>query len=156
MHRECDAHQGSSGTGARYWARQLIRGLGIDAMAAGSGLPRRGYAMGGKAAAYFTHGVASGDPLQDRVILWSRVLPHRAIDLLTVFWQIAQDTAFSHVGAAGAGYFYRFTALGVLSHTGLAKTLPVGDVEEFRLGVASCSNYPQGYFNAYRHIADSD
>lgn len=114
--------------------RQLLQGLGIGAMAAGSGLPHRGYAMGGKAAADFTHGVASGDPLQDRVILWSRVLPHRAIDLLTVFWQVAQDAAFNQVVAAGESkaqaaqdytvkvdaiglqpgqdYFYRFTALG--------------------------------------------
>ena len=158
--------------------RQLLQGLGIGAMAAGSGLPHRGYAMGGKAAAYFTHGVASGDPLQDRVILWTRVLPHRAIDLLTVFWQVAQDAAFNQVVAAGESkaqaaqdytvkvdaiglqpgqdYFYRFAALGVVSDIGRTKTLPVGGVEEFRLGVASCSNYPQGYFNAYRHMADSD
>lgn len=158
--------------------RRLLQGLGISAMAAGGGLPSRGHAMAGKAPAYFTHGVASGDPLQHRVILWTRVVPRRAEALLTVFWQVARDAAFSQVVAAGESkaqitqdytvkvdasglqpgqaYFYRFSALGVVSDTGRTKTLPIGGVEEFRIGVASCSNYPQGYFNAYRHMADSD
>ena len=53
-------------------------------------------------------------------------------------------------------YFYRFTVDGRHSATGRTRTLPVGAVDSFRLGVASCSNYPQGYFNAYRHMAQSD
>ena len=38
-------------------------------------LSLRGFAVGAPAAAHFTHGIASGDPLADRVILWTRVLP---------------------------------------------------------------------------------
>ncbi|MDA0651248.1 MAG: alkaline phosphatase D family protein, partial [Proteobacteria bacterium] len=34
--------------------------------------------------------------------------------------------------------------------------LPVGAVSEFKMAVASCSNYPQGFFHAYRDIAESD
>jgi alkaline phosphatase D len=56
----------------------------------------------------------------------------------------------------GTAYFYRFSSLGVNSETGQTKTLPVGQVASFRMGVASCSNYPQGFFNAYRHMADTD
>ena len=53
-------------------------------------------------------------------------------------------------------YFYRFLADGLSSSIGRTRTLPRGEVAAFRLGVASCSNYPQGYFNAYRHMAESD
>ncbi len=38
-------------------------------------LALRGYPVLAAASAHFTHGVASGDPLADRVILWTRVLP---------------------------------------------------------------------------------
>ncbi|MEL0049156.1 MAG: alkaline phosphatase D family protein, partial [Gammaproteobacteria bacterium] len=56
----------------------------------------------------------------------------------------------------GTDYFYRFSAQGQTSPVGRTKTLPAGSVAEFRMGVASCSNYPQGFFNAYRHMADTD
>jgi alkaline phosphatase D len=56
----------------------------------------------------------------------------------------------------GSAYFYRFLSEGIISPVGQTRTLPEGAVESFRIGVASCSNYPQGYFNVYRHMADSD
>ena len=44
----------------------------------------------------FYHGVASGDPLHDRVILWTRVTPE--IDgEISVQWKIATDTALTKV-----------------------------------------------------------
>ena len=57
---------------------------------------------------------------------------------------------------SGRRYFYRFVIDGHRSETGSTKTLPVGAVDRFRLGVASCSNYPQGYFHAYDDMAKSD
>src|ERR1700752_3974830 len=44
----------------------------------------------------FAHGVASGDPLRDRVILWTRVTPRDAAKKVTVKWTIARDPALRH------------------------------------------------------------
>ena len=110
--------------------------------------------------------------------MWTRVIPQKANDALTVFWQVAIDQGFTQVVASGqttasAGldytvkvdatglqpdqcYFYRFNARGVSSATGTTKTLPNGLATTFTMGVASCSNFPQGFFNAYRHMAESD
>lgn len=151
--------------------RRLLQGLGLSALAS------RSYALK-VAPANFTHGVASGDPLTDRIILWTRVLPMTSGRRVEVTWQVAEDPGFSRVitgGETGADaesdytvkvdatglvpgtdYFYRFSAQGQTSPVGRTKTLPTDGVAEFRMGVASCSNYPQGFFNAYRHMADTD
>ena len=110
------------------------------------------------------------------MILWTRVSPPEAqADGVEVVWELAADPLFRQTLARGGGvtgpgrdytlkadptglepgrtYHYRFHALGQTSPAGRTKTLPVGRVESLRLGVASCANYPQGYFNAYRDIA---
>ena len=111
--------------------RIFLQAIGLSAIAT------RGYTANADAAARFTHGVASGDPLSDRVILWSRVIPQKANDTLTVFWQVATDQGFARVVASGETtvsadsdytvkvdatglqpdqrYFYRFNARGVSS-----------------------------------------
>ena len=121
----------------------------------------------------FQHGVASGDPLADRVILWTRVTSTRAVP--TVRWRVATDPAMSRVVAQGEGptaaardftvkvdvtglaeattYYYRFETEGTRSPVGRTRTLPRGEAERLRLGVVSCSNYPYGYFNAYAALA---
>lgn len=127
----------------------------------------------------FTHGVASGDPLADRVILWTRVVPADGRDRkIDVTWQIASDENFDELvtqGRAKAGpaadytvkvdaaglspdqsYFYRFTAGGHVSAVGRTNTLPATGTADVRLAVVSCSNYPQGYFHVYREIAGRD
>ncbi len=151
--------------------RRLLQGLGLGAMAP------RSYALEAPPAR-FTHGVASGDPLTDRVMLWTRVLPLIPGSRVVVTWQVAEDPAFSRVIAGGGGsagpesdytvkvdatglmpgtdFYYRFSAQGQTSPIGRTKTLPTGGVAAFRMGVASCSNYPQGFFNAYRHMADTN
>jgi len=123
----------------------------------------------------FAHGVASGDPLADRVMLWTHVSLPRGHAAVEVDWQIAEDRAFRRIVGAGQAvadpgrdycvkidvgglapgrtYFYRFAALGRQSLTGRTRTLPVGGLDRLRLAVASCSNYPAGYFTAYRDIA---
>ncbi|MDO9519272.1 MAG: alkaline phosphatase D family protein [Pseudohongiella sp.] len=154
------------------------RFLAISAATLGT-LAVRGLPVQAAAPAHFTHGVASGDPLQDRVILWTRVLPGSGQPVaLDVSWEIASDQRFSNIVAsgttqtgpvrdytvkvdapgleAGKSYFYRFTAEGVASVTGRTRTLPSAGVAQARLAVVSCSNYPQGYFNAYKEIATRD
>jgi len=142
-------------------------------------LSLRGFAIDKPAAAHFTHGIASGDPLADRVILWTRVLPGSGnAEAVPCTWQVAIDDSFDTVVASGeaaaraerdytvkvdaaglapgTSYCYRFLANGVTSPVGCTRTLPVGSVSEFKMAVASCSNYPQGFFHAYRDIAESD
>ena len=53
----------------------------------------------------------------------------------------------------GKTYYYAFKCDGETSVTGRTRTLPEGAVEKLGLAVASCSNYPFGYFNAYEAIA---
>ena len=155
--------------------RSLLQATGASLGA----LSLRGFAIDKPAAAHFTHGIASGDPLADRVILWTRVLPGSGnAEAVACTWQVATDDTFSTVVASGeaaaraerdytvkvdaaglapgTGYCYRFMAHGVTSPIGCTRTLPVGAVSEFKMAVASCSNYPQGFFHAYRHIAESD
>ncbi|MDC1513395.1 alkaline phosphatase D family protein [Porticoccaceae bacterium] len=156
--------------------RQLLKGISASLGL----LALRGFSVQAAAPAYFTHGVASGDPLADRVILWTRLIPgsgeHSAINCQ---WQVASDRAFKQVVSAGtastnsqrdytvkidaaglspnSSYFYRFlTDDQLASPIGRTRTLPVGDIDQIRLGITSCSNYPQGYFNVYRHMAETD
>lgn len=142
-------------------------------------LALRGYPVQAAAQAHFTHGVASGDPLQDRVILWTRVLPGSGLaEDIAVQWQVALDEGFEQIAAqgqsstgptrdytvkidaagllAGNHYFYRFVAQGEYSPVGHTRTLPATGVESLKLAVLSCSNFPQGYFNVYRAVAERD
>ncbi|HKU15508.1 MAG TPA: alkaline phosphatase D family protein [Steroidobacteraceae bacterium] len=126
----------------------------------------------------FAHGVASGDPQRDRVILWTRVTPVDPTETLRVRWSIASDPGMKQIRQSGrfvtdqrrgftvkvdaAGlepgltYYYQFEARGVKSPIGRTRTLPAGRVDRLRLAFASCSNYPHGYFNAYARIAERD
>jgi alkaline phosphatase D len=131
---------------------------------------------GAVVAARFQHGVASGDPLADRVILWTRVTPPTPVSVVNVSYVVATDPALTQVvtrGIAktnpardytvkvdpaglqpGTTYYYRFTADGENSPIGRTRTLPVGNVPRLRMAVASCSNHAFGLFNAYRRIAE--
>ncbi|MBW8847225.1 MAG: alkaline phosphatase D family protein [Burkholderiales bacterium] len=127
------------------------------------------------AALRFDHGVASGDPLADRVILWTRVTPATPRPALTLQYIVATDPALTQVvqrGVAktnpgrdytvkvdalglqpGKTYYYRFSCEGVDSPVGRTKTLPTTGVSSLRFAVVSCSNLAYGYFNAYARIA---
>ncbi len=155
--------------------RRVIQGMGLTLGLASL----RGFEVVAAAPAYFTHGIASGDPLSDRVILWTRVLPgDGAAKTLAGTWEVAEDRQFDRIVARGEtatgperdytvkvdatglkpgkGYWFRFIFNGVTSAVGRTRTMPVGSVEAFSVAVCSCSNYPQGYFNAYKDIAEAD
>jgi alkaline phosphatase D len=127
----------------------------------------------------FRHGVASGDPLPDGVILWTRVNPPGGgtdSSPLDVRWQIATDEQLRTVVARGtaqaaverdftvkidasnlkpgATYYYAFDTGGEQSPIGRTRTLPDRGAQRLRLGQVSCANYPTGYFNVYRRLAD--
>ncbi|MBJ8477779.1 alkaline phosphatase D family protein [Acinetobacter pittii] len=129
---------------------------------------------GSEIQADFLHGVASGDPLQDKVILWTRLTPVDFSAPLKVTWEIATDDQFKQnlktgtvettktddftvkVDAtglqAGTTYFYRFRFGSKVSPVGQTKTLPV-TTNKVSFAVCSCSNYPAGYFYVYREMA---
>ena len=125
----------------------------------------------------FRHGVASGDPLTDRVILWTRITPKQP-RAAAVRWVIARDERLRQVvneGVVtalpdrdwtvkvdaeglqpGVTYWYRFETSGERSPVGRTRTLPDDRATRAQFAVASCSNYPAGLFNAYGRIAARD
>ncbi len=123
----------------------------------------------------FHFGVASGDPLKDRVIIWTHVEPVRGgRKSVKVAWKVARDREFKELVnegittalynndwcvkvdvdglKAGSTYFYQFSANGWNSQIGRTKTLPANP-EEINLGFVSCSNYEAGFFAPYRILA---
>lgn len=153
--------------------RQFLRHMALGATAAAAGLA----GCRGGVSVSFPQGVASGDPLADRVILWTRALPSDA-EILTVAWEVAQDAAFTQVAARGqaeasaardytvkvdaAGlqpgraYYYRFKAGEAVSPVGRTRTLPTGAVSQAKLAVFSCPNHPAGFFHVYAEAAKRD
>ena len=129
--------------------------------------------------AVFAFGVASGDPLTDRVILWSHAkVPNSTADV-SLTWQVASDAAFTNIVrsgtlstteassftakvdvtglTAGASYFYRFRDVtGSTSAVGTTRTLPASNVASVKFAVFSCALYSEGFFHAYDHAAKSD
>lgn len=127
----------------------------------------------------FAHGVASGDPLADSVILWTRVTPDNSTDeSVRVSWEVALDEEFSEIVTEGAGsahisrdftvkvdvrdlnpdthYYYRFSTATESSPVGRSRTLPQNTSERLQMAVVSCSNYPAGFFHVYDAIADKE
>lgn len=127
----------------------------------------------------FGYGVASGDPLADRVILWTHAKIPGSSNSVGLTWQVASDSAFAVVLktgrlaateetgftakvdvtglSAGSTYFYRFTDdAGVVSTVGTTRTLPASTATSVKLAVFSCTLFSAGYFNAYDAAAKSD
>lgn len=124
----------------------------------------------------FRHGVASGDPDHRSVVLWTRVTPRHDV-IVPVQCTIATDPNMRRVIARstefttslrdftvkfeprglspGETYYYQFTAQGEASPIGRTRTLP-HYADRVRFALASCSNWPAGFFAAYNHIARKD
>ncbi len=122
----------------------------------------------------FLHGVASGDPLPDKVILWSRVTP-KSPGTVSVKWIIAKDKLLKAIVKSGqittdstkdytvkvdvggltpaTTYYYMFTAYNQNSPVGRTKTAAATTVASLSFAVVSCSNYAEGYFTALGKIA---
>jgi alkaline phosphatase D len=122
----------------------------------------------------FDHGVASGDPTPDSVILWTRVTTGAADDVelaleigedpnLTRLTRRASAVALAdrdHTAKtelreleAATSYYYRFRAGRALSPIGRFRTTERAELARLRLAVVSCSSFAHGYFHAYREIA---
>ena len=127
----------------------------------------------------FPYGVASGDPLADRVILWTYAKVPDSTENVELTWQIASDSNFTTVLttgkvtaneatgftakvdatglSAGVEYFYRFQGnVNSASPIGRTRTLPASSAASVKIALFSCSHYSEGYFNAYDAAAQSD
>ncbi|ELI6427264.1 alkaline phosphatase D family protein [Vibrio harveyi] len=120
----------------------------------------------------FEYGVASGDPTQTQVIIWTRVTT--AASYVDVTWQVSRSEDFSTVEQSGTfttdtsrdftvkvdvqnlnpstQYYYRFMVGETTSIVGMTQTLPEGSVDKASMAVVSCANYPAGFFNVYKEI----
>ena len=131
----------------------------------------------------FRLGVASGSPLPDAVVLWTRILSEPgnpeapAPGPLTVRWEVADDQAFRHIVASGDAsalpelahsvhvdatglrpdrwYWYRFMLGDAVSPVARTRTAPANDAMpgRMRLAYASCQHWEFGEYAAHRHIA---
>jgi len=127
----------------------------------------------------FSYGVASGDPLNDRVILWTYAKAPDNARSVPLTWQVALDQNFASIIStgiidateasgftakvdatgltAGASYFYRFLGpRDTASPVGKTRTLPVASVATLKFAVFSCSLYSEGFFNAYDDALKTD
>jgi alkaline phosphatase D len=135
-------------------------------------------------AAYpFSLGVASGSPLPDAVVIWTRILPDplnaAAVPpvAMAVRWEMAEDEAFRRIAARGTAtatpalahsvhvdvtglrpgrwYWYRFMLGDAISPVGRTRTAPAPDSlpGALKLAVGSCQHWEFGAYGAHRHIA---
>lgn len=125
----------------------------------------------------FIHGVASGDPTPEAVIILTRVEPDSASQMSLITWEVALDPTFSNMVKSGTRltdgtrdwtvkvdvtglaqhtqYFYRFFDIhGNYSAVGRTRTAPADPIPHARVGVMSCSSIFSGFFNAYRRLAE--
>jgi alkaline phosphatase D len=149
---------------------RLLKAKGEKGYGGDSKTAKRGKAESAK----FSYGVASGDPLANAVIIWTAIKGARVS--VPLAWHVARDVNFQsivksgHVTATSANgytakvdvtglspesvYYYRFKmGSSYYSPVGKTRTLSVGDVNEVKLAVFSCANYPGGYFHAYKEAA---
>jgi alkaline phosphatase D len=143
-------------------------------LATGAGLSACG---GDGDSAEFNFGVSSGDPLMDKVILWTHAKYPGSDAAVALRYQVANDVAFSQIVSegdvtatvatgftakvdasglkAGTAYFYRFSQGANHSPVGRTRTLPQ-TADSLKLAVMSCTNFPAGFFNVYAEVAKSD
>ncbi len=165
-------------------AASVVAGLGWAVAAPGS----RILAQARFANNPFTLGVASGDPLPDGVVLWTRLAPNPLgksgeglpQGAISVRWVVATDERLTkivqrgtsmavpelghsvHVEVSGLEparvYYYQFRTGSELSPVGRTKTAPAmgAKVAALSLAIASCSDWQNGYFNAYKAISQED
>lgn len=122
----------------------------------------------------FYHGVASGDPTTNTVIIWTRYTP-KYHQNYSIDWEVSLQNDFSSIVQQGkfetnqerdytvkvdvqnlepgTTYYYRFKNGKDISPVGRTQTISTNP-DKIKLAFASCSNYAWGYFNAYRMIGD--
>jgi alkaline phosphatase D len=123
----------------------------------------------------FVYGVASADPSENSVLIWTAVAPEVSLHNATITWQISADSLFASVLnngtltidsgkgytvktdvtglSQGSTYYYRFEHAGNYSSVGITYTAFSSSLDSMKFGLVSCSSLFSGYFNAYRQMA---
>ncbi|MDJ0511762.1 MAG: alkaline phosphatase D family protein [Crocosphaera sp.] len=134
----------------------------------------------------FTLGVASGDPLSDRVVIWTRLAPFPLEGggmpnmRVPVEWKVAKDPKMNEIVRKGTAiatpelghsvhvdvtqleanhvYWYQFQVGNYKSAIARTKTLPNPNttVEKMSFAFASCQDWQNGYYVAHKHLAKED
>ncbi len=171
---------------ARLSRRQLLRlawTLGVTSLAQPL-IERRALAQATFSSYPFSLGVASGDPVPDGAVLWTRLAPKplegggMPMAPMEVRWEVAADAGCYdivqrgttiarpelghsvHVEVsnlfAGREYWYRFRVGNETSPIGRMVTAPApgARVDRLRFGMCGCAHWEEGFFTAYRDIAD--
>ena len=128
----------------------------------------------------FSLGVASGYPLPDSCVLWTRLVGELAPAPIAVRWEVFSEESLKNLVTSGAAlatpawahsvhveprglepgrwYWYRFVAGDATSPVGRTRSAPSpgASAPRLRFAFASCQHYEQGWFNAYRHMVRDD
>jgi alkaline phosphatase D len=151
-----------------------IRRRSLIGAAAFAAAPRAAWARD-LASGVFTHGVASGDPLPDGVVIWTRFVAPRGG---RIGWEVSEDETFARIARRGEAsaegandfcvkidirglspgrrYFYRFLSASGPSPSGQTRTAPAQSAENLSVALFSCANFAFGYFHAYGHAGRRD
>jgi len=179
----------TTGTALGLHRRTVLAGAATTATAAAlvggaATIPTATAGERGDRSGAFLHGVASGDPTADSVVIWTRLTPTPDATpgsgkgpRSTVLWEVAKasDGRVIEQGRVSTGpdrdhtvkvdvtglepatsYVFRFTHAGRTSPVGRTRTAPRKGLQQLRFGVVSCSNYDAGYFSPYRHLAERE
>lgn len=160
-------------------ATQMLPGSASASVAGATATAGAGVKVSGTV---FKLGVASGDPLPDAVVLWTRLVPSVQGGAgvfppsVPVTWEVASDSGFATIVSSGTAsataslgysvhvdvtglspatsYWYRFKAQGNTSRTGRTRTAPAAgsSPEKLRIALASCQNWQHGYFTVYQDM----
>ena len=123
----------------------------------------------------FYHGVASGDPTETGVVIWTRVTPDDP-GPISVDYLVSLESNMSEIFTRGTfrtgkerdytvkielkklkantTYYYQFQANGKKSIVGRTKTAPANSSGQVKFAVVSCSHFEWGYFSGYKRIAE--
>ena len=167
--------------------RDLLRGAGVlTGVAIASQFPQQVIARPRFSGYPFTLGIASGDPLSDGIVLWTRLAPDplngggMPNHSVPVRWQVATDEGMRRVVKSGTeiatanfahsvhvdvrglqpgrDYWYRFKVGGEISPIGHTRTAPARNqpLKQLRFALVNCQDWQNGYFTAYKHVAEED
>ncbi len=172
---------------SRVKRRQVLIGTGaLTGLAIASQWPTKVIAQPRFSAYPFSLGVASGEPLANSVILWTRLAPDPLNgggmpgQNVPVQWQVSDDENMRRIIRSGTEiatpqlghsvhaevkglrpaqwYWYQFRVGDAVSPIGRTRTAPGFGyrTDRFRFAFASCQNWQNGYYTAYKYMAQED
>lgn len=173
---------------SRIKRRNLIIGAGaVTGLAVASQFPHQQAIAKGRFSDYpFKLGVASGEPYDTSVVIWTRLAPEPVNGggmppvNVPIRWEVATDSKMKRIVSRGTviatpalahsvrvvveglsphtWYWYRFHVGNEASPVGRTRTAPAPGtfVNSLKLALASCQHYEQGYYTAYKYMAQDD